>query len=157
VTGGLSSFGGPHNDYSSHALVAMTRALRDRGGSGLVYANGEYLTMHAAVVLSTEPRAGGLQLAGPMDSGGLATYDDGYAGPVVVETFSVEFGRDGVPVRGCVVGQTPAGTRTAARVAKGDTTTLTGLVLADREAIGRSGRVELADGRRQFALDQEGP
>ena len=25
ATGGLSSFGGPHNNYSSHAIVAVTR------------------------------------------------------------------------------------------------------------------------------------
>jgi acetyl-CoA C-acetyltransferase len=157
VTGGLSSFGGPHNDYSSHALVAMARALRERGGTGLVYANGEYLTMHAAVVLSAQERNGGPRIAEPQDAGAQVTYDAGYAGPVEVETFSVEFGRDGVPVRGCVVGRTPTGGRTAARVAKGDAATLAGLVAEDREAIGRTGRIELADGRRQFALDQEGP
>jgi acetyl-CoA C-acetyltransferase len=153
LTGGLSSFGGPHNDYSSHALVATTRTLRERGGAGLVYANGEYLTMHAAVVLSTEARPGGPQLASSLEMSGETAYDDSYAGAVVIETFSVEFGRDGAPVRGCVVGQSSAGTRTAARVAKGDAATLAGLVSADREAIGRPGRIELADGRRQFVLD----
>ena len=90
VTGGLSSFGGPHNDYSSHALVAMTRALRERGGTGLVYANGEYLTLHAAVVLSAEARAGGPQLAEPLDTGAVAAYDPGFAGHAVIETFTLE-------------------------------------------------------------------
>lgn len=53
VTGGLSFFGGPGNNYMTHALAAMVDRLRTGiGGTGLVYGQGEFVTKHAAMVLS---------------------------------------------------------------------------------------------------------
>jgi acetyl-CoA C-acetyltransferase len=48
LTGGLPYFGGPGNDYSTHAIATMTDLLRDDGaGTGLVGALGWYTTKHA--------------------------------------------------------------------------------------------------------------
>ena len=60
LLGGLTSFGGAGNNYSMHALTAMTRAIRGRkGGKGLVLCNGGWLSYQYVVILSKEPRADG--------------------------------------------------------------------------------------------------
>lgn len=60
LLGGLTSFGGAGNNYSMHALTAMTRALRDgKGKTGLVMCNGGVLSYQHVVVLSKEPRREG--------------------------------------------------------------------------------------------------
>ncbi len=54
VTGGLPFFGGPGNNYSTHAIAAMVQTLRkDRGSYGLVLANGGFMSKEAAGVFST--------------------------------------------------------------------------------------------------------
>jgi acetyl-CoA C-acetyltransferase len=56
VTGGLPFFGGPGNNYSTHAIATMVERLRaDRGSSGLVFAHGGYMSKFGATVLSTNP------------------------------------------------------------------------------------------------------
>ena len=150
ATGGLSSFGGPHNDYSTHALVSVVRSLRDRPGTGLVYAQGEYLTKHGAAVLTSAPGAFVSSDAAQEEHGPVAV-DSEYLGPLTIETFTVEHDREGAPARGYVLGRTPRG-RTGVRVSKSDRATLEALVDPDTEAIGRTGRV-IADGeRRLFTL-----
>ncbi len=59
VTGGLPYFGGPGNNYSLHAVVAMADRLRRQGGTGLVSALGWYATKHAVGVYGTSPPARG--------------------------------------------------------------------------------------------------
>ena len=57
LLGGLTSFGGAGNNYSMHAITAMTRALREgRGRNGLVLCNGGVLSYQYVIVLSKEPR-----------------------------------------------------------------------------------------------------
>ena len=56
VTGGLSFFGAPLNNYMTHAAAAMVRRLRERAdGLGLLYGQGEFVTKHHALVLGTQP------------------------------------------------------------------------------------------------------
>ncbi|SHH04462.1 acetyl-CoA C-acetyltransferase [Jatrophihabitans endophyticus] len=158
ATGGLSSFGGPHNDYSTHALVATVRALRAASGTGLVYANGEYLTRHAAVVLSSDVTATGAPVVDPVDPAppgpAAPAYLDGYTGAVTVETYTVEYDRTGEPARAYVVARTPRGERTAARASRADAHTLAMLVDEDVEPVGRGGSVVAVDGRRTFVADR---
>lgn len=60
LLGGLTSFGGAGNNYSMHALTAMTRELRKRNAThGLVLANGGVATHQHVVCLSTKPRKDG--------------------------------------------------------------------------------------------------
>ena len=55
VTGGLPYFGGPGNNYVTHAIAEMMQRLRARPGQrGLVTANGNYLTKHSAGIYSTD-------------------------------------------------------------------------------------------------------
>jgi len=56
VTSGLPYFGGPGNNYAMPAIAAMVERLRKMPGSfGLVTANGNYVTKHAAGLHSTTP------------------------------------------------------------------------------------------------------
>ena len=56
VTGGLPYFGGPGNNYVSHAIAAMMDRVRAQPGQrGLVTANGNYVTKHSAGIYCTEP------------------------------------------------------------------------------------------------------
>lgn len=55
VTGGLPYFGGPGNNYCSHAIAEMVTKLRGTTQSGLITANGSAMIKHAAVVLGCTP------------------------------------------------------------------------------------------------------
>ena len=117
VTGGLPYMGGPGNNYSLHAIAAMVSRLRSRGkGHGLVTANGLYLTKHSLGLYSTEPGEHEWQLP---DTSGLqqqidklptTTLADDPAGEVIVETFTVSFGRNG-PESGIVFAKNSRGER----------------------------------------------
>ena len=56
VTGGLPYFGGPGNNYSTHAIATLTDRLRQDGsGLGLVGALGWYTTKHAYGLYGASP------------------------------------------------------------------------------------------------------
>lgn len=143
-TGGLSAFGGPGNNYSTHGLVAVTARLRADGGLGLVYANGGMLTKHHAVVLDSrrpsEPFSGGVLAPVPADQPPIVEPADGTG---VIETYTVEFGRSGTPTRGWVIGRTEAGERFPALVT--DAATLAELTRTDIEPIGMRGTIGRID------------
>ena len=66
LTGGLPYFGGPGNDYSMHGIAEMVARCRSRPGStGLVFANGGYLTKHSFGVYSTTPTPPGWNRTDP--------------------------------------------------------------------------------------------
>jgi len=55
VTGGLPYFGGPGNNYTTHAVVSMVKRLRQhRGDFGLVSGVGMHLTHHVMGIYSSE-------------------------------------------------------------------------------------------------------
>ncbi|MBW6522673.1 acetyl-CoA acetyltransferase [Sphingomonas sp. RHCKR47] len=146
VTGGLTFFGAPLNDYMTHAIVAMVGRLRDRCGLGLLYGQGEYVTKHHALVLGSSPPASPLAdqfrleevearaaTAGPP----LAT---SYLGPATLEAFTIPFDRDERPRFGVMIGRNPAGERVAARIDADDHATMT-LLMRDQPAVGINGIV----------------
>ncbi len=56
MTGGLPFFGGAGNNYSMHAIAAMIRALRRRReATGLVAANGGFLSKYSVGIYSAQP------------------------------------------------------------------------------------------------------
>jgi len=66
-----------------------------------------------------------------------------------VETYTVEFGRDGLPIRGYIVGRLSNGKRFVAN--NRDESTLTQLASTVQEPIGKSGWVHNGkDGRNLF-------
>src|SRR3989442_5439301 len=74
VTGGLPWFGGPGNNYTTHAIIALADRLRaSRDAFGLVHANGWHLTKHALGIYGGAPPPRGWQRprgAAPPEWGG---------------------------------------------------------------------------------------
>ncbi len=113
VTGGLPYFGGAGNDYSMHAITAMTRALRESPAAvGLVAANGGFLSKTSVGLYSAKPAA----VPAFDDAAAQAEIAAAPAPSVVpgggtgrVETYVIDYAAP-VPV-GVVIGRTPEGAR----------------------------------------------
>lgn len=151
VTGGHSSFGGPLNSYSVHALASATRALRDGARHALVHANGGYMTHQHSIVLAREPHERGyvgscepvVVPSDPPRAGAVAE------GEVSVETVTVEYSRDGAPAQGFVVARDADGRRVAGQTRQGDESSARALsVLAEpaREVVGTRIKLAAEDG-----------
>jgi acetyl-CoA C-acetyltransferase len=121
VTGGLSYFGGPGNNYVTHSVGAMVDACRaDPGSLGLVTGVGYFLTKHSAGIYSTRPPEGGFVRVDPAET--QAKIDATpprepagvYAGPATVEATAVQYNREGDPAVGIVTALTPDGRRALA-------------------------------------------
>jgi acetyl-CoA C-acetyltransferase len=181
VTGGLTFFGAPLNNYMGHAAVAMVKRLREHPGDlGLLYGQGGYVNKHHALIVGTEPPPHDLAqdysvqdkadvLRGPVPP--LVSRHDG---PATIETYTVRFGRDGAPLDGIIIGRTPAGERLMARVAPDDAASMDLLLSTERSAIGAEGHTrvdpfgkltweagekrKLSDRPRRFSkVEREGP
>jgi acetyl-CoA C-acetyltransferase len=127
VTGGHSAFG-PLNSYSLHALAAMTERLRGSRRTGLVHANGGYLTYQHAVLLSGsasrdgytgDPTPQPVPDARPVE---VVTPDELPMSEVdvVVETATVEHDRSGTPAQAFLVARTRTGQRLALTTPAGE-------------------------------------
>ncbi|GAB7349144.1 hypothetical protein MBLNU459_g8085t2 [Dothideomycetes sp. NU459] len=165
LLGGLTSFGGAGNNYSMHAITEMVRRLREHKGrerNGMILANGGVLTYQHVVCLSSEPRSVEhhypLQspLPGVLVDMSVPEIDAQAEGHATVETYTVEFGRDGNPLRGYIVGRlTGNGHRFIAN--HGDENTLRQLSSGVEEQIGKSGMVrkdEQRKGRNLFSFER---
>lgn len=149
LLGGLTSFGGAGNNYSMHAITEMTRRLRSRKGgarNGLVLANGGFLSYQHALCLSSGSRRGGLPYPDSRgSSGGVvgapAPVEPFAQGEAVVETYTVQFDREGSPEIAFVVGRlTDSNNRFVAN--HGDKRTLQELASDVEEQVGKVGYVE---------------
>ena len=147
VAGGLTFFGGPLNNYMSHAIAAMVRMLRANAGElGLLYGQGGYVNKHHALVLSTAaapaPMATDYSVQPVADAARGATppLREGYAGPAVIETYTVRYARDGAPVDAIIIARTPDGGRVMARAPGDDAATIDLLTSSQRTAVGVRGR-----------------
>ena len=152
VTGGLTFFGAPMNDYMTHAAVAMTRRLRE-GGTGLLYGQGEFVTKHHGLVLADRPAPEGgrpleeisVQAAADARRGPVPAFVEDATGSAVLETATVLYDRDGAPTHGVAIVRTGDGARALARVPAADTDTLAALTDPDAFAIGRTGTLTAGD------------
>lgn len=151
VTGGLTFFGAPLNDYMLHGVAAMVRRLRGRGGVGLLYGQGEFVTKHHALLLSAS-------LPGhlPDQDYSVAVDADRRRGPVpmtvmpregaaTLETATIVYTRTGAVDHGIVVLRTDDGQRTMAAIAPDDGKTLAAITDTARFPIGRAGRIVVGD------------
>ena len=148
VTGGLPFFGGPGNNYSMHGIVSMAKWLRDHPGeSGLVLANGGWMTKEAVGVWSTtrpESFSPVEAMANPDQKVAL----DPTPGAGTVETYTVTHGKDG-PMSGIIFGRTDAGDRFIAVAAPEAMPRL----LAEDSPVGLRVRVTTEDERNTFVFD----
>jgi acetyl-CoA C-acetyltransferase len=149
TTGGLSFFGAPLNNYMTHAAAAMVRGLRQqRDRLALLYGQGEFLTKHHALLLASAPAQEdrlhpdySVQHIADRARGPAPPLDLDPAGPATLETFTVVYGRDGLPSFGTVVARTPQGARSMARVRADDAASLAVLTDPAVTPIGRTGVV----------------
>ncbi|CAN5234365.1 acetyl-CoA acetyltransferase [soil metagenome] len=152
VTGGLTFFGAPMNDYMTHAAVAMTRRLRD-GGTGLLYGQGEFVTKHHGLVLADRPTPEGrrslddvsVQAAADARRGPVPTFVETATGSAILETHTVLYDRGGAPTHGVAIVRAQDGARALARVPADDGDTLAALTDPDAFPIGRTGGLRDGD------------
>ncbi|KAH7408417.1 hypothetical protein DE146DRAFT_646182 [Phaeosphaeria sp. MPI-PUGE-AT-0046c] len=160
LLGGLTSFGGAGNNYSMHALTEMTRQLRaGKGKKGMVLCNGGVLSYQYVVVLGKEPPR---RTTYPLENALPETLQDmpvpdltnEAEGEAVVETYTVEFNRDGSPLRGHIVGRLKSNNKRFL-ANHGDDETLRQMAGGKVEIVGKSGWVwqdERKKGRGLFAF-----
>lgn len=148
LLGGLTSFGGAGNNYSMHALTAMTRELRKgEKNHGLVLANGGVATYQHAVVLSKSPRHSKTPypstnpLPPVIADTSIPVVDALAEGDAVIETYTVDFDRKNRPLLAHIVGRlNNSGHRFVAN--HGDDFTLQQISSFVTEPIGREGFVK---------------
>lgn len=150
VTGGLSFFGGPLNNYMTHAVCAMVRELRAHPAEiGLLYGQGGYVNKHHTMVVSVQTPAEPMALDYSVQAKADAARDavpplvDEYAGPATIETYTIIYGRDGTPIDGIVILRTPDGARTMARVPWTDADSMELLQATTKSAVGANGHVRM--------------
>ena len=148
VAGGLTFFGGPLNNYMSHAIAAMTQILRAHPGEiGLLYGQGGYVNKHQTLVVSTAPSPAPFKTGATAQTiadearGDIPELALEYAGPAVLETYTVTYARDADPINGIVIARTPDGKRVMARVPASDSASIAILTSSDANAVGRGGHI----------------
>ncbi|TPX36158.1 hypothetical protein SmJEL517_g01650 [Synchytrium microbalum] len=146
LLGGLTSFGGAGNSYSMHALVAMSKSIREgKYRKGLVLANGGWLTYEWAVVLAKTPRTDGVPyttkaaLPKEVTDVPIPPIAEVANGACVVESYTVQYSRDNKPELAIIVGRLNAtGERFIANEANEQTLKE---FVSSREPVGRAGIV----------------
>jgi acetyl-CoA C-acetyltransferase len=122
LTGGLSFFGGPGNNYNLHAIATLAEMIaQGKQTTGLVTALGWFMHKHAAGIYSSLPPTKSLDtidredqnhhLAGmePVEIDGQAT------GSGTIETYTIVYNRDHSPAYAVLYGRTARGLRFIAR------------------------------------------
>jgi acetyl-CoA C-acetyltransferase len=126
VTGGMSFFGGPGNNYSMHAIATVVDLIRkDRSLKAMVTANGWYLTKHSVGIYAGSPSAHPWD---DRDDSPLQRFIDAQAmpkpierasGSLVVEAYVIRHDSAGKALSGTVVGRLGDGSRTLAYIDAG--------------------------------------
>jgi len=152
VTGGMSFFGAPLNNYMTHATCAMVRRIRGGEIGGLLYGQGEFVTKHYGLRLSKTVQDPELlfahaatQSAADKLRGPVPKIVENADGAAVIETFAIPSNRDGSPSHGIIMARMESGARTLARVDGRETAILAQLMDKSRYAIGDKGRVVKAE------------
>jgi acetyl-CoA C-acetyltransferase len=157
ITGGLPFFGGPGNNYVTHSIAEMMRRLRAQPASfGLVSANGNYVTKHSFGIYSTTPIEGKWQRESPsvlqreLDALPKAPLAEHASGRATIETYSIMHNKTG-PEYSVIFGRLKkTGERFIANTPS-DPAVLNDL--QEREGLGRTGSIEIKEGRNVFMPD----
>ena len=157
VTGGLPYFGGPGNNYVTHAVAeTMDRVRAAPGSRALVTANGNYVTKQSAGIYSTEPPERPFAPKDPASYQAVIDADKGPDttetpdGPAEVETYTVMHDRKG-PSFAILFGRLGDGRRFIANTPEDP-----GLLadMTERDYLGAAGRVATdGDGAAVFTPD----
>ena len=123
VTGGMPQFGGPGNNYTTHAIACMREELLVGAPKlGLVSGLGWYMTKHSVGVYGTSPPPRGWthpSCAGEQHAidGTALIVRDAADGIAEVEAYTVVYDRDGNAVEAPLFARLPDGTRAVAAAA----------------------------------------
>ncbi|MHB8671913.1 MAG: acetyl-CoA acetyltransferase [Acidimicrobiales bacterium] len=152
LTGGLPYFGGPGNNYVTHAIATLVERLREQRGLGLLTGLGWYVTKHSVGLYGSEPRPAGFargdtsaaQEAIDASALPLADFGEDDAGEGVVEAATVVYDNEG-RVSGAPVIATVEGRRIAAAcgASDGELQELAGVNLVGSRVQIRAGRPPL--------------
>jgi acetyl-CoA C-acetyltransferase len=140
-TGGMSFFGGPGNNYTSHGIAAVALRLRESGRLGYVSGNGGVLSKHSLGIYGIEPPPGGFRLA---DTSAEQAEIDGSAreiaqaaeGDATVDGGTVVYDRNGDPAAAPIIASLADGRRIVAIANEKDLPSLSG-----RSLVGQTVRV----------------
>ncbi len=145
ITGGLSYFGGPGNNYVGHSIATMVDLLRGESGIGLITGLGGFITKHSVGIYGSEPPPQGFQAGDTtadqkaIDASALTVATSG-EGPALVEGATITYDKDGVSPTGApVVARLDDGTRV---VAVADAALASELAAAGRNLVGE--RVQIS-------------
>lgn len=148
VTGGMSFFGAPLNNYMTHATCAMVRTIRSGEPTGLLYGQGEYVTKHYGLRLAAKPGEAHLlfanqdtQAIADRARGDVPDLNPNAEGPAMVESFSILSNRDGSSSHAAVMARLESGERTLARIDGSDEKTMAWLKDKSRYPVGDKGRI----------------
>jgi acetyl-CoA C-acetyltransferase len=156
-TGGLAYAGGPGNSYCVLSLAAMVDRLRaEPPATGLVTGVGMAMAKHAVTVLSRDPEViraaeGGTTTDGNEVPIAAPRVVEAAEGAAVLETFTVEYARNGEPGKSILVLRLADGSRT---FANGEDSPEFFAEIFAREPIGRPGTVrhDTATGTNRFGF-----
>lgn len=145
VTGGLPFFGGPGNNYVTHAIAAVVDLIRkDRALKAMVTANGWYLTKHAIGIYAGTPpvhpwndRDDSLTQRA-IDAEALPMPVEKASGSLMVEAYVIRHDSAGNPLQGGVVGRLKNGGRALAIIDAGPDELL---IMEKIEWVGKEGEV----------------
>jgi len=148
VTGGMSFFGAPLNNYMTHATCAMVRKIRDGESTGLLYGQGEYVTKHFGLRLAALPADPTLLFTGD-DTQSAADKARGEVPEIIpntegmanVESFAILSNRDGSPSHAAIMARLENGGRTLARIDGTEESAMAWLQAKNSFPIGDKGRV----------------
>ena len=143
VTGGLSFFGAPLNNYMSHAACAMVRAIRRGQACGTLYGQGEFMTKHYGLRLSGDLEKftaySKAQKEADAAREAIPPLTVRYSGPAILETFTMMYERSGQPTHGVIIAKTPEGERSLVTLPAAEKDGLAALMSQDSYPIGRAG------------------
>jgi acetyl-CoA C-acetyltransferase len=143
LTGGLPYFGGPGNNYGTHAIAAMFELFRAAGAGakqpriGLVTGVGWYLTKHSVGIYASAPPSRGYEAADTtvaqeaIDATAIRRLKVGEAASTTatVEASTVFYDRDTTPVAAPVLATLEDGRRVAASADDGEVAGIAGTFL----------------------------
>lgn len=142
-TGGLTFFGGPGNNYGTHGVIGVARALRaaPAGSLGISSSLGWYATKHAIGLYGnaapSQPYATHHPSPAPARREVASPAEAAEAGPATVEVGTAFFARDGKPEFGSIFALLPDGRRALGRTTDAELLTL----ICSDELIGTSVRM----------------
>ncbi len=156
LTGGLPYFGGPGNNYVTHAIAeAVGRCRSAPDAFGMITSNGYYSTKHGVGIYGarepdrpwsrTPPEEFQRRLALPPN----LELDPEPHGEFSVDGYTVWHSRDGDPEVGILCGRSPTGRRVWAQTHREDHDLMEALM--KEEWVGRRGRIAAREGAVNIA------